>query len=291
MIEFKEVEVKDKEWADELLRFSDFRGCEYSFGNNFMWSRVYDIKIARYKDFYIIKNKYGFVFPAGRGDTGEIVGVLRELCAPEPLFFTSADRNTMEKLRDMYPDEIRVSTSRDYYDYIYERESLSTLSGKKLHAKRNHLNRFYESDWAFEPITPENIGECFKMSRRWRYEREQGVSEERDKEFEAVMRGMENFFELGFVGGLLRVDGEVEAFTFGERLCGDTFVVHAEKALTRVHGAYAAINREFVNYACAEYKYINREEDMGVANLRKAKLSYHPVFMAEKFRILFKRVV
>ncbi|MDR0222217.1 MAG: phosphatidylglycerol lysyltransferase domain-containing protein [Oscillospiraceae bacterium] len=290
MIEFKEVEVKDKAWADGLLRLSGYRGCEYSFGSNYMWSRVYDIKIARYKDFYLIKNKFGFTFPAGRGDVGEIVGVLREYCASggNALCFSSMNREVMETLKAAYSDEIEITTNRDYYDYVYDFDALANLSGKKLHAKRNHLNRFYENNWAFEPVTPENIGECAEMSERWSEERGVNSDKDKKKEFEAVTRGLESFFDLGFIGGLIRVDGEVRAYSFGEPLNGDTFVVHVEKALTQTRGIYAAINREFVNYACRGFKYVNREEDMGAENLRKAKMSYCPAFMVEKFRVAFK---
>jgi len=291
MIEFKDVELKDREWADELLRLSDFRGCEYTFGNNYMWSEVYNMKIARYKNFYLIKNKFGFTFPAGEGDIREIVGVLREYCREycgnAPLKFSSMNKAVMETLREMYPGEIEITSDRDNYDYVYETESLLNLSGKKLHAKRNHLNRFYENNWEFEPITRENIAECTEMHRRWCEAHDCFSDKEKRREAEAVGRGLTNFFGLGFTGGLIRVNGEIQAYTFGERLNRDTFVVHVEKAFTNYQGTYAAINREFVNYACRSYRYINREEDMGAENLRKAKMSYCPAFMEEKFKVKF----
>ncbi|MCL2633605.1 MAG: phosphatidylglycerol lysyltransferase domain-containing protein [Oscillospiraceae bacterium] len=292
MIEFKDVEVKDKAWADELLRLSDYNGCEYSFGNNYMWSKVFDMKIARYKNFYLVKNKYGFMFPAGAGDICEIVGVLREYCSCNntPLCFSSMSREVMEKLCRIYCEDIEVGTNRDFYDYVYCFETLSKLSGKKLHAKRNHLNRFYENNWEFEPITPDNIEEVADMHNRWCMEHNCYDDSEKLREAQAVIRGLESFFELGFVGGIIRVDGDIHAYTFGERLNSDTFVVHAEKAFTTVQGAYTAINHEFVNYACKGYTYINREEDMGLENLRKAKLSYCPAFVVEKYRVRFKEV-
>jgi len=289
MFELKNVELSDKARAEELLALSDFRGCEYSFGNNYMWSEVFNIKIAFYKNRYIAANKFGFLFPAGEGDVREIVEVLREYSANngKKLLFSSMNKAAMETLKEMYAGEIEIATDRDYYDYIYETEALASLSGKKLHAKRNHLNRFYENNWGFEPITAANLPECISMHDKWCVEHDCLSDPEKRRESEAVKRGLASFFELGFVGGLIRVDGLIRAYTFGEKLNSDTFVVHVEKAFTEFQGTYTAINREFVNYACGGYKYVNREEDMGEQNLRKAKTSYHPAFLEEKYRVRF----
>ena len=94
--------------------------------------------------------------------------------------------------------------------------------------------------------------------------------------------------ELGLRGGLLRVNGEIVAFTIGEPVNEDTFVVHIEKAFPEIQGAYPMINQQFVTNACQEYQYINREEDTGAPGLRKAKQSYRPVFMVDKGSVTFK---
>ena len=292
MIEFRAIEIRDREWVRELLRHSDFRGCEYSFGNHYMWAHVCDAQIARYKNFYVIKNKYGFLYPAGQGDIVEVIGVLRQYCKSnaQKLCFVNPDKESAELLCSLYGDEVEVSTNRDHYDYVYHHEQLSSLSGKKLHAKRNHLNRFYENDWSYEPITPDNIEEVTAMHNKWCEEKDIYNDREKLREAGAVIRGLEKFFELGLIGGAIRVDGEIHAYTFGEPLGNrknDTFVVHVEKAFTKVQGTYTAINKEFVNSLTHKYDYINREEDMGDENLRKAKQSYRPAFMLEKFKVRF----
>ena len=290
MIEFKRVEVCDRAWVNELLKQSRFYGCEYTFGNNYMWSEVYDIKIAQYKGFYVVKNKYGFLFPAGSGDICEVINALKETC-DGCLCFTNADKNSVELLERLYKSEIEISTNRDYYDYVYDFDALASLAGRKFHSKRNHLNRFYENDWSFEFISPDNIEECADMHNKWCDENNIYADRDKLKEAGAIIKGMERFFELGFVGGIIRVDGVIEGYTFGEPLVncyGDTFVIHAEKAFTKTQGTYTAINREFVNRACSEYRYINREEDMGLENLRKAKMSYRPAFMVEKYCVRLK---
>jgi hypothetical protein len=167
---------------------------------------------------------------------------------------------------------------------------LANLCGKKLHGKRNHLNRFYENDWSFEAVTPENIEEVTEMHNQWCDEKDIYCDSEKLEEARAVVRGLESFFELGFAGGVIRVGGVIEAYTFGEAAGNrenDMFVVHAEKAFTRTQGTYTAINREFVNRFCGEYRYINREEDLGELNLRKAKMSYCPAFLVEKYCVRF----
>ena len=169
-------------------------------------------------------------------------------------------------------------------DYVYESEKLATLSGKKLHGKRNHINKFKQvnEDWSYEKITKENIEECFQMALQWRIENGCEADEEKNAEMCVTLNSLRLYEELELTGGLLRVNGKVVAFTLGEEVSDDTFVVHIEKAFAEIQGAYPMINQQFVEHECMKYKYINREEDTGAEGLRKAKLSYRPVFLVEK---------
>ena len=97
-----------------------------------------------------------------------------------------------------------------------------------------------------------------------------------------TLNSLRLYKELGLKGGVLKDEGRIVAFTVGEPLCEDTFVVHIEKAFPDVEGAYPMINQQFVQHECMEYQYVNREEDTGAEGLRKAKLSYRPVFLVEK---------
>jgi hypothetical protein len=251
-----------------------------------MWADIYDIQIARYKDFYLVKNRFGYLLPVGSGDLCEIIEILRAELKQSCLCFTNVPKESL----CLFANCAKITTNRDFYDYIYESDRLINLSGKKLHSKRNHLNRFYESDWSFEPISPENIEEVTAFHNLWCEEREIYNDHDKLKEARAVIRGLNAFFELELIGGVIRVGGEIEAYTFGEPAGNrenNMFVVHVEKAFTKTQGTYAAINREFAARCCAEYKYINREEDMGEGNLRKAKLSYCPAFLAEKYCVKF----
>lgn len=291
-LNFRPLELSDREWVNRLLAESDFKGCLYTFGNNYVWQDVYNAEICRYGDFYLLKNtdhsdgQPRFLYPAGNGDVRMLVSALREYCRglDVPLLMT-ANRECTEFLRSAYPD-ISAEADRDGFDYVYESCDLAELRGKKYHAKRNHLNRFYENDWSFEPITQDNIPECRSVLEQWLSSNDTADADKLT-EAEVVRKSLDAYWQLGYEGGLLRVGGKPQAFTFGERSAADTFVVHVEKALLEYQGAYTAVNCEFAKTLTERYRYINREEDAGSEGLRKAKLSYHPAFLEEKYLITF----
>ena len=162
--------------------------------------------------------------------------------------------------------------------------SYTHLAGKKLHGKRNHINKFKKTyeDWSYEPLSDENMEECFQMALKWRNENGCEDNPEKNAEMCVALNALRLYKEMGQVGGVLRVNKEVAAFTIGERLCDDTFVVHIEKAFADIDGAYPMINQQFVQHECMEYRYVNREDDAGSEGLRKAKLSYRPAFLEQK---------
>ena len=297
-LEFRRIEITDKQRAEECLRKSNFRGCEYTFGNNYVWRNVYNVEVCFSHGMYFCKfgrgNDIKFNFPAGGGDVREAVEPIMEYCRENGIApRIGANKQITELITAQYPEAL-AEYQRDLSDYVYLAEDLETLKGKKYHGKRNHLNRFYENDWSFEPMTPENIPECIAMNERWCEENitdcdvADDENEQSKREEQCIVRcSFKHFDELGYVGSVLRVNGGVQAFTFGEPSASDCFVVHVEKALRDYQGAYTAVNAEFVKSLGGKFTYINREEDTGAENLRRAKLSYHPVFLEDKFDITF----
>lgn len=192
-------------------------------------------------------------------------------------------------MKAVYPGQIYHRIYRDSADYVYETEKLISLSGKKYHGKKNHINKFNRlyPDWTYEKITDENVEECFQMALNWR--RENGCDEDVDKNAEmcVTLNSLRLMKELELSGGLIRVDGRVVAFSIGEPVCDDTMVVHIEKAYADVQGAYTIINQQFLTHEASQYQYVNREEDMGDPGLRQAKESYRPVFLVEKGCVSF----
>ena len=295
MLEFVKPELRDKARVEEHLRKSDFRGCEYTFGNLLLWSKRYNTEICFAEGFCFEKTGQGkdtmFIYPYGGGSVEIAVSLMREYAEHNGFpCVICANKSMTEQILEKYP-EAKSELYRDFCDYVYTADDLENLKGKKFHAKRNHLHRFYENDWSFEPMSAENIPECLAMTELWEAENVMdGAEDARSKlvELDVVKRSLALFEELGYTGGVLRVEGEVQGFTFGERSAENTFVVHVEKALRKYQGAYAAINREFVKSLGGKYEYIDREEDTGTENLRKAKMSYNPVFLEEKFLISFE---
>ena len=297
MITFHAPQLADKPWVDELLARADYRGCDYNFTNLFAWSRAYGQEIARVDDFLVTRvcGRMGcsYMYPAGSGDLRAVVLALEEDATgrDSPLRLVCLTGGQVEELEAAFPGEFEFAADRDGYDYLYEVDRLADLTGKKLHAKRNHINRFVENNpsWVYEEITPESLPECLAMDKEWyrRSLQREGEAEERDlgDEGVALRTAMDHFHTLGLEGGLLRVYGEVVAFTIGDRLNSDTYDVHFEKAYGELQGAYAMINREFARWVRERHpdvKYLNREDDMGVEGLRKAKESYYPDLMVEK---------
>lgn len=293
MLDFKVIELSDRPWITDLLKKSDFRGCEYNFSNNFAWNRLYNTTICRYKDFYISRSmKYGmnFTFPAGSGDYEDLFLVLKREAeeAGSPLTVSSVTDENLSLFEELFEGQYSVSCDESDCDYIYDAEKLRTLSGKKYHQKRNHLARFYENDWEYAPLTEKDFDECIEFAvnsynLNQSYDDESSVAEQY-----AINTFMNYFDELELKGGVIRVDGKVQGFTIGDGINSDTFDIHIEKANSDIQGAYTAINNEFAKSATVGYSFINREEDLGLEGLRKSKRSYYPVIMLRKNKVTFK---
>ena len=298
MIDFRTPQPSDKAWVDALLAQADYRGCDYNFTNLFVWSRAYGQEIAQVNGFLVthLCGRMGcsYMYPAGSGDLAAAIDILAREADErrQPLRLVCLTTRQMEELDRLMPGRFAYEADRDGFDYLYDIDRLADLTGKKLHAKRNHINRFMDNNpsWVYEEITPQTLPECLEMDQEW-YRRSmvrEGAAEERDLGDEgiALRTAMDHYHALGLEGGLIRVYGEVVAFTMGDMLCADTFDVHFEKAYGELQGAYAMINREFARQVRArhpEIKYLNREDDMGVEGLRKAKGSYYPDLMVEKY--------
>ncbi len=293
MLDFKVIELSDRPWITDLLKKSDFRGCEYNFSNNFAWHRLYNTTICKYKDFYISRSmKYGmsFTFPAGSGDYEDLFLVLKREAeeAGSPLTVSSVTDENLSLFEELFEGQYSVSCDESDCDYIYDAEKLRTLSGKKYHQKRNHLARFYENDWEYAPLTEKDFDECIEFAvnsynLNQSYDDESSVAEQY-----AINTFMNYFDELELKGGVIRVDGKVQGFTIGDGINSDTFDIHIEKANSDIQGAYTAINNEFAKSATVGYSFINREEDLGLEGLRRSKRSYYPVIMLRKNKVTFK---
>lgn len=295
MIKFQEIDLKDREWIDACLKEADLRGCEYSFANNFIWRRVYGPQVALVEGFYCTRNGKGeekaYSYPAGKGDIKPVIEALVQDAKDrgEVFILRGIPEDKAEELEELFPGKFDIKTDRGDSDYIYSVEKMASLAGKKLHGKRNHIARFKDNpNWIFEEITKENIEEVFEMNLKWCKLYEHLQDESLEHELCAVEEAFAHFEELGLKGGCIRRDGEIVAYSIGEPLNSDTFVIHIEKAFPDIQGAYPMINQQFVQHFCMDYAYVNREEDLGDEGLRRAKLSYYPEIIYDKYTATLK---
>jgi len=291
VLDFYTPTLADKEWVDCLLVGSGHRSCIYTFAQMYLWSLHYGTQICRYKDCLLIKSGIAepcYIYPAGNYDIAQIIPVLEKDCAERGMSFgfCAAEDWQADELELAYPGRFSREAGRDDCDYVYNAEDLINLSGRKYHGKRNHISKFSREfpDWSYEAIDEVNAAECLEANRIW-FEGQEEPSDSLVHESQIIERAIKERELLGLIGGLIRTDGKVVAFTLGERLNADTFVVHFEKALPGYEGAYPVINNQFAAHELGGYRYINREEDLGIEGLRKAKLSYHPAILLEKFAL------
>lgn len=288
MPEFRPVELKDREWLHDLMCKSNTKNADFCFVSLYSWGPFYDVKICSQYPVPVISSlldgKRVYALPYFDKET-----IDRLLIDFPRLTLQSLSPEDVSCIEEQYPGKFAFAPQTENFDYVYKAEKLASLAGKKLHAKRNYVNRFmnqYEGRWSFEPIRNDNevnqkhIESCRYLDNLW--------SEEKtaEGEKEVISSVLRDFAPLCLDGGVLYVEGSPVAFTIGERVCCDTFVVHFEKALSHIEGAYQMINKEFAGYVISKYpeiKYINREEDMGHESLRKAKQSYYPEFLVEKY--------
>lgn len=295
MIEFKPITLEDREWMTEKFQQANYKGCEYTFANNFIWRESYHAQTALVEECLIIKSgsegAYYVSYPIGNGNKRKAIETLIEDAKEKNVVFRMRGilEEQKQELEEMFGNQFLLSTDRNESDYIYSAEKLATLSGKKLHGKRNHIARFKDcEDWSYEPITEYNIQACYQMNEEWCERNECAMHKSLRKEMCAVKEAFEHFFELKLQGGMLIREKKVVAYSIGEPLSSDTYVVHIEKAFSDIQGAYPMINQQFVIHLCQNYMYVNREDDTGDEGLRKAKLSYYPEIILDKYNAILQ---
>ena len=293
-ITWKTIGLEDKPIIESYYAYEQSKCCEFSFSNNYLWAPFYDMEYGIIEDMLVFitrAEELSVGMPMAKDKESEknlvkAVNALEEMFAERGLPF-QMHLVTEEKfavLEEAFPGRFCIEYNRDKADYIYDMEKMISLAGKKLHGKRNHINKFKENnpDWRYEPLSAENVPACILMAEEWK---EKNLCEEKGEkhmEFCVTLRSLEEYEQLGLKGGVLWAGDRVVAFTLGEELNKDMFVVHIEKALAEVQGAYPMINQQFLTHEASQYAYVNREEDTGAEGLRKAKLSYYPVFLQEK---------
>ena len=291
-INFRHITLADKPIYERYLAESGERGCEFSFANLYLWGRQ---GIAVTEENILIFSQFNrrsvYPFPLG---THEVHSAL------DAIIFDAKERGiacrisgitdeAKTTLEQFYPGKFRYHCDEGAFDYVYSIDDLADLPGKKFDGKRNHLRRFRDAfpDCTAEPISDSNSTEVEQFINEW-YENRLKENSDADFHMEraALAKAMRDREALGLIGLAVRGGGQVLAMSLASKLSEDTMDVHFEKARSDVQGAYAAINCALANYIRANHpdiRYLNREEDMGLEGLRRAKRSYHPHHMIKKY--------
>lgn len=289
MLQFKRFEISDVERVKKFTYNEKILACEKNCTSLVIWQNAYKNTFAIENGSLFLKSgkekSQSFGIPIG-GDLKSSLDLIFEYTAPQkPRFWIQKDY-LADEFKAIMGEEYDISPVRDAFDYIYKREELQNLSGKKYHSKRNHISSFSKQfKWEFKPINEENKAEILTCAEKWYEENYDRMDEYMAIEKEGIKTVLDNMPLFNAKGGAIYVDGKVVAFTVGSPINDNVFDIHFEKALKDYQTAYTVINNEFAK-TLTDYEYINREDDMGLSGLRKAKLSYKPEILLEKYRCL-----
>lgn len=316
MIKFKDVTIDDKDLIQSFTLWGERQNCDLSFANLISWRFLYNTQYAIVGDYLVFRFYAGrhlaYMAPVARPKqqadgrlrvepcdecSAEVIRAMHDdaIAMGHPFLMLGVCNYMRDVIESHFPGVFDIKAERDYSDYIYERDKLVNLSGKKLQSKRNHINKFKSlyPDYEYRELTPEMIPQCIELEHQWRAaaggDGGDGEEEDLSEELRSMTRAFNRWTELGLFGGSIFVGGRMVAFTYGCPINHNTFDVCVEKADINYEGAFTIINQEFAKHIPEQYFYVNREEDLGDEGLRRAKMSYKPDILLEKNSVMEKR--
>lgn len=290
MLSFKEITLEDKDIIQSFILNSDRMNCDLSFANLYSWNFLYQTKYAIVDEILVLRFYFGeqlaYMMPVGTGDMKKVIKLLMKDAENigSNLIIAGLTNEDKDEIDRLFPNRFEYALDRDFSDYIYLRSDLASLSGKKYQPKRNHINKFKTlyPNYKYVDLTPELVPECIKLEEIWCRANNCEEQAELSAERTSMNFALNNMEKLGIKGGVLYVDEKIVAFTYGAIINNNTWDVCVEKADTTIPGAYPVINYEYANQIDEKFIYLNREEDLGLEGLRKAKLSYKPTILLNK---------
>ncbi len=296
--DFKPLTVDDRDAIQTRLWAYQPDTSELGFGNLYIWRTYYNFEWAIHDEWLLLvahRPEHTFAFepigPTPRHDvTCELLRWLRDEHGEAAPFIPRADQRLVDELDESgATDDLTIEPQRDHFDYVYLTEDLIELSGRKYSGKRNHINNFLRRyEYEYRPLTEDLVEETLALAEVWCEQRSCEEDISLSHEFEGIKDTMDNFGAVGLKGGVLIIDGKVQAFVLGEQLNEETAVIHVEKANPDYRGIYPMMTQQFPEHRWADLRYINREQDLGISGLRRAKESYYPDHLVNKYRITLK---
>ena len=296
-LEFKKIEVNS---IQEMLPFYAMRHnmtCDSVFLESYVWKDYYNVRYAIWENkalLWLMENE-GHCFSAmplcREEDLPGAFAAIEEYFNEElgyPLVINLADEYAVKYL-NLPEDKYLVEEQVDSRDYLYNGDAMRSLAGKKLHKKKNRVNAFkreYEGRYEYRRLCCSDIHDVWVFLDRWRQQKGEEVEEHLDYEVKGIHDILKNCSEFSIHMGGVYIDGQMEAFTIGSyNPVEHMAVIHIEKANPEINGLYQFINQEFLIEEFPEAEWVNREDDMGLEGLRKAKMTYYPADYARKYLV------
>ena len=296
---FRDIDMESRELLNPYFDLVDYEACEYCFNTLYMWQHLY-------KTGYYIGDGFAVIVAEYEGNTFSILPLAKKEDMPrvikfvidyfekeqKKIYFRGITKEVVDYLKENYPDKFDYTEERDLFDYVYDGDSMRELKGRKNAKKRNHINYFlkeYEGRFEYRLLDENDFDACLKLVEEWTSNKEENgqVDEEMEEELIGIKKLFNSFpvikDKLKIAG--IFIDGKLEAFTMGEYLNPNMALIHIEKANPSIRGLYPYINQQFLVNEFSDVEFVNREEDLGIEGLRKAKLSYHPVKFVEKYTV------
>lgn len=293
-----EIRIEDQELFNRYIRSFPYQASDINFTSLFMWRHLYSLRYEVIHGLLCISGYYygePFIFPPLAQKSYDPAALSHTLAILKnrfkifsyPLKIKFLPVHMLKDFENLKSHRLIFQRDRDNFDYIYAAKDLSTLQGRKYHSKKNHLNFFMRStSYEYISITPSLVDQCLDLTKRLKAGDYSPLEKDLlENEEKAIGEALKHMKQLDYKGAALLINGQVEAFTLGEQTDADTLLIHIEKANAEIRGLYQAINFLFCQEECKDLQYVNREEDMGFENLRKAKESYHPIRLLEKYDV------
>ncbi|ANV97573.1 hypothetical protein BBW65_01555 [Helicobacter enhydrae] len=294
-MKFEPIDLGHRELILSFQQDVELPLSDFNFANLLIWHNAREISFCVIEDALILRSQYPnqkpyYFYPQGTSPRNALQRLIE---TERDLYFKSLTFAQTQELEALYPQRFDISQTPEHFDYIYNVSELIALSGRKYHKKKNHLNKFLQTypHFVFEEVSLANSAELVQTYAQW-YE----ANPHKDEALRAEKEGIETLLKhwevlskpnaqglFGLKGGILRLDGEIIAFALGEALSTQSVVIHIEKANIAYVGIYQAINQQFLANVWHQYLWVNREEDLGLEGLRKAKLSYQPTQLLHKY--------
>ena len=296
-MEFLPINIDSKDIIKDFFNMQRIEASDMLFGNLYIWHFSRDISYCIVNDCLVIKTQfkneeYPFIFyPLGCGDKIKTIKDMMNYFSSKNWRFSlrSLESHQKDEIQTNLPNIFNISPNRDRFDYLYKVSDLISLNGRKLHGKKNHFNKFLNlyQHFKYERIDSNNSLEVLEAYTRW-FNENPNINDGLRNEFIGIESALKNFDRLDMKGAIIKIDDKIAAFSLGEQINSNSVVIHIEKANTFYDGIYQAINQQFLYNDWSEMEFVNREEDLGIAGLRHAKMTYNPIRFIEKFEAQMK---